>query len=165
MLGWPHLKYLANSFFLLAPAAIPLLLFLTASARRFTATPQAIFLSVAALSTLLYSVVLRPIWGPYDWDLFSLTAVCVMCLAAYLLLVEFDQPRLAHFYLVLISGSLLLAAIPLLLAGLATPVDAGPFSDPGIRRRRWPQAHRQTGPRCRYRCLRRQDVHDPGHGA
>ena len=31
-----------------------------------------------------------------------------------------------------IGGSLLLATIPLLLAGLATPRDAGPFSDPGI---------------------------------
>lgn len=132
MLGGPHLKYLANSFFLLAPAAIPLLLFLAGSPKRFRATPQAVFLSVAALSTLLYSVVLRPIWGPYDWDLFSLTAVCVMSLAAYLLLSEFDRPSLAHFYLVLIAGSLLLSTIPLVLTGLATPRDAGPFSDPGI---------------------------------
>jgi len=132
MLSGPHLKYLANAFFLLAPAAIPLLLFLARPVRRFRATPQAVFLSVAAASTRIYSVVLRPIWGPYDWDLFSLTAVCVMCLAAYLLLAEFDQRLLAHFYLVLIGGSLLLATIPLLLAGLATPVDAGPFSDPGI---------------------------------
>ncbi len=132
MLSGPHLKYLANSFFLLAPAAIPLLLFLARSPKRFSATPQAAFLSVAALSTLIYSVVLRPIWGPYDWDLFSLTAVCVVSLAAYLLLCEFDRPLFAHFCLVLIVGSLLLATIPLLLAGLATPRDAGPFSDRGI---------------------------------
>lgn len=132
MLGGPHLKYLANSFFLLTPAGVPLLFFLAASPKRFTATPQAVFLSVAALSTLLYSIVLRPIWGPFDWDLFSLTAVCLASLAAYLLLREFDQPLLAHFCLVVIAGSLLLATIPLLLAGLDTPRDAGPFSQPGI---------------------------------
>jgi hypothetical protein len=132
ILSWPHLKYLTNSFFLLAPAAIPLLFFLARSPKRFGATPQAVFLSVAALSTLTYSVVLRPIWGPYDWDLFSLTAVCVASLVAYLLLGELDQSLRAHFCLVVIGGSLLLATIPLLLAGLATPRDAGPFSDPGI---------------------------------
>jgi len=130
MLGIGHLKYLANSFFLMAPAAIPTLLWLLGSPKRFFATPQAVFLSVAALSTLLYSLVLRPIWGPYDWDLFSLTAVCSMALAAYLLLREFDSP--AHLCLVLVVGSLLLATIPLLLAGLGTPRDAGPFSDEGI---------------------------------
>ncbi len=132
MLGVPHLKYLANSYFLLAPAAIPALLWLASSPKRFIATPQAVFLSVAALSTLIYSIVLRPIWGPYDWDLFSLTAVCLASLAAYLVLCEFESRRLAHFCLVVVVGSLLLAAIPLLLAGLATPRDAGPFSDRGI---------------------------------
>ncbi len=132
ILGGPHLKYLANSFFLLVPAAVPLLFFLASAPKRFTATPQAIFLSVAALSTLVYSIVLRPIWGPYDWDLFSLTAVCLASLAAYLLLREFDQPLLSHLCVVLIAGSLLLATIPLLLAGLATPRDAGPFSNQGI---------------------------------
>ena len=124
-----HVKYLANAFFLLAPAALPILAVLLAVApRRFLATHEAIFLTVAALFMLLYALVVRPVWGPYDWDLFSLTAVALAALAAYLLLQSLDDPPLTELGVLLVGATLLLITIPFLAVGIAPARSAGPFA-------------------------------------
>jgi len=123
----PHWRYLANAFFLLAPAAIPVLLaFGVAAPRRFLATPEAIFLSAASVSMLAYTAVVRPVWGPWDWDVFCLTALCLSTLAAYLL-VSLRAP-VGQLGALLVAATLLLATLPLLVAGVAAFRDAGPFA-------------------------------------
>ena len=124
-----HLKYLANAFFLLVPSALPLLAVLLAAApRRFVTTPQAIFLSCGALFMLLYALVVRPVWGPYDWDLFSLTAVALACLAAHVLVQTLPDPPLADLGVLLVGATLLLVTIPFVAIGIAPARDAGPFA-------------------------------------
>jgi hypothetical protein len=124
-----HVKYLANAFFLLVPAALPILaVFVLVAPRRLVATPEAIFLSAGALFMLLYALVVRPVWGPYDWDLFSLTAVALAALAAYLLVRALPDPPLGELGLVLVVGTLLLVTIPFVAIGIAPAHDAGPFA-------------------------------------
>lgn len=124
-----HVKYLANALFLLVPAALPVLaVFLVVAPRRLVATPQAIFLSSAALFMLLYALVVRPVWGPYDWDLFSLTAVALAALAAHLLVQALPDPPLGELGLVLVAGTFLLVTIPFVAIGIAPAHDAGPFA-------------------------------------
>jgi len=124
-----HLKYLANAFFLLVPSALPLLaVLLVAAPRRFVATSQAIFLSCGALFMLLYALVVRPVWGPYDWDLFSLTAVALACLAAHVLVQTLPDPPLADLGVLLVGATLVLVTIPFVAIGIAPARDAGPFA-------------------------------------
>ena len=96
ILSLPHLKYLINAAYVLAPALIPALLALAVlRPRSFVSTPVARFLFVAGLPLLAYSLVLRPVWGPFDWDVFAITAffwtsltqtlVSIPVLAAFLL--------------------------------------------------------------------------------
>jgi hypothetical protein len=130
-----HLKYLANALFILAPSAVPVLAgFALVSFRRFYATPQARFFSAASVCLLAYASVLRPLWGPHDWDLFTLTAICLASLAALLLVNETPEPLLSHLSTLLIGATLLFVTIPFLAAGIAPSREAGPFTHQGI----WP---------------------------
>lgn len=128
VLSGPHLRYLANALFVLAPAALPLLAVLARRPRRLAASPQRIFLVVAAGGLLVYSVALRPIWGPVDWDLFSLTAALLGTLAGALLVGEVEPPLRAQLALVALCATLAFATLPLLALGVAAPRDAGPFA-------------------------------------
>jgi hypothetical protein len=124
----PHLKFLANAFFLLVPTAIPLLIaFAIFSPRRFVATPQAVFLATGCLSLLVYSSLVRPYWGPHDWDIFSLTAVCFASLAAYLFVNAIEEPPFAQLGALLVAASLLMVSIPLVWIGISPAHAAGPF--------------------------------------
>lgn len=124
-----HLKFLANSFFLLAPAAVPVVLAYAAfSLRRFWSTPQAVFLSTATLPMLVYASIVRPVFGPYEWDLFTVTAVCLAALAAHLLAQPPHTTSLRHLCALLIGATLLLVTIPWVLVGIAAHRVAGPFA-------------------------------------
>lgn len=125
----PHLKYLANAFFLLTPAMVPVIIaFAIFSPRRLVATPEARFLSTASLCMLAYAAVVRPVWGPYDWDVFSLTAIFLASLAAYLLVNQLDDPPLVHLGVLLIGTTLLFVTIPFVLIGISPYRQAGPFA-------------------------------------
>lgn len=129
ILSWGHVKYLANAFLLLAPAALPIVaVFLCIAPRRFVASTEASFLSSAALFMLAYALVVRPVWGPYDWDLFSLTAVAFACLAAHLLVQDVPEPPLADLGILLVAATILLITIPFLWIGVAPAYPAGPFA-------------------------------------
>jgi hypothetical protein len=124
-----HLKYLANAFFILVPAVIPVVLgFVLFWPRRFFSTPQASFLALASLCTVVYACVLRPFWGSHDWDLFSLTAICLASLAALLLVNWIDDPPLSHLSILLIGASLFFVTIPFLIVGISASRPAGPFT-------------------------------------
>lgn len=127
MLSAAHLKYLGNAVFVLAPAALPLLIWLGSRPRRLIATPQTTFLTLAAAFTSIYCVILRPIWGPIDWDLFSLPALCLIALSAHLLCGEPTRRR-EHLALVCIAATLAFVTVPLIAAGIGTQREAGPFA-------------------------------------
>lgn len=124
-----HVKYLANAFFLLIPAALPVLLVqIVASPRRLFASPEARFFAAAGGFMMLYALIVRPVWGPYDWDLFSLTAASLACLAATVLVREAPEPPLTEVAVLLVGGGLLLVTIPFLVIGIAPAEVAGPFA-------------------------------------
>lgn len=129
LLSRPHLKHLLNAYHLLAPAALPVLVAMAVLARRrFVETPQAAFLSGACACMVLYSLIVRPLWGPHDWDMFTLTAVLLGLLAGTLLTRHVEGPRLGHLGVVLLAGTWLLVTIPFVAAAISPVQQAGPFA-------------------------------------
>ena len=127
-LSLAHLKYLANAAHVLAPGAFPLLLwFAWRNPNGFRATALARFLLAACVPLLAYAIVLRPIWGPFDWDLFAITAFFAAALAAHLLRASLRDPTVTQVVIWIIAFSLLFVGIPFLAMGVATPGVAGPF--------------------------------------
>jgi hypothetical protein len=128
-LGPGHVKYLVNSFFVLAPWTIPLLAGLAVHSRRvFVAGPEALFLGSACVTAVLYALIVRPVYGPYDWDLFSSTAALLGLLAGHLLARALGRGAFTQVCILAIGTALLFTAIPFLVAGVAPRADAGPFS-------------------------------------
>jgi hypothetical protein len=127
-LSWPHLKYLLNAAHLLAPATLPLLAgFAVARRRLLVQAPAARFLLAAAIPLVAYSCLLRPFWGPFDWDLFSLTALVLSLLAAHLVATGLAPGLRAHLVVWLVGFQLAFVAIPFVATGLGKWRDAGPF--------------------------------------
>jgi hypothetical protein len=128
MFSAAHWRYLANAFFLLTPAAFPLLAaFAVRAPRRFVTSPEARVLSAASLSLLAYTAVVRPVWGPYDWDLFSLTAALVGTLAGHLLLTATSRRTAVELGALAVAVSALMVTVPLLVVGLVDVRAVGPF--------------------------------------
>jgi hypothetical protein len=127
-LSWPHLKYLLNAAYLLAPATLPLLVgFGVARRRLLVQAPAARFLLSAAIPLIAYSCLLRPFWGPFDWDLFSLTALVLSLLAAHLVSTGLGPSLRAHVAVWLVGFQLAFVAVPFVATGLGRWRDAGPF--------------------------------------
>ena len=127
-LSWPHLKYLLNAAYLLAPATLPLLVgFAIARRRLLLQAPAARFLLAAAIPLVAYSCLLRPFWGPFDWDLFSLAALVLSLLAAHLVATGLAPSVRAHVAVWLVGFQLAFVAIPFVATGLGKWRDAGPF--------------------------------------
>ena len=122
-----HLKYLANAFHLLCAWALPALLLLAVRRRVRFATPAARFLAVASLPLVAYALVLRPVWGPFDWDLFSLTALFVASLSAHLLAGALAEATLRHVLAWLVGFNLLFCGVPMLTIGFAPIRASGPL--------------------------------------
>lgn len=122
-------KYLVNAFFILAPWSLPVLVFLAVlSPKRLIETKEARFLSIVCLPLLLYAFALRPIWGPYDWDLFSLTALYVSFLAAHIWIAGMPERPVPDFVVFWLVAGLLFIAIPFLWMGVSVSYPAGPFA-------------------------------------
>ncbi len=135
MLSTRHGKYLLNAAFVLAPAG--LLLWLGQLLRRprsLVERPLAAFLASASLGTLLYALLLRPMWGPYDWDLFSLGAVCLASWAACAFLTGADEDRSRGLVTLAVGASLLLVTLPFVAIGMGLGRPAGPFAETFERR-------------------------------
>ncbi len=128
LLSSAQLKYLANAFFVLAPSALPALgLFAVLSPRRFAATPETRFLCAACLPLLLYAFALRPLWGPHDWDLFSLTALYLAFLASRLLSGWMAERAAGDLGIWLVAAAHLFVTVPFLWIGISISHPAGPF--------------------------------------
>jgi hypothetical protein len=127
-LSTAHLKYLSNSFTLLLPALLPaLLLLLLLRPRTLVAGAPGRWLAIGALPLVLYSLALRPFWGPWDWDLFALTALLLACLCLRALAELRLAPGLA---VACIGFQLCFFGIPFLWIGAGNPREVAPF---GIR--------------------------------
>lgn len=123
-----HRKYLANAAFLLAPASIPLLLGRAIlRPRHLVRTPIGGFLAASLLPLLFYTCLVRPVWGPFDWDLFSLTARFATMLAASLLAQALDPASFRWVLFAAVGFQLLFVGLPFLAIGVYTPIAAGPF--------------------------------------
>ncbi|HEX5066206.1 MAG TPA: hypothetical protein VFY49_08840 [Myxococcota bacterium] len=125
-----QLKYLANAAHLLVPGVLPVLLALALRGpRRLLDTPTARFLCAAAAPLAIYPFVLRPIWGPFDWDLFAVSAVVLAALAAHGLAVATAESSWRHLTVWLAGFGLLFVGLPFLLLGIVPAKPAGPFAE------------------------------------
>lgn len=127
-LSWPHLKYLLNAATLLVPATIPILLGWVILRRGPSfASAQARFLFAAAAPLVVYACLLRPFWGPYDWDLFSMTALVLALLAAHVITNGLPSGLRPHAVIFIVVVQLVFFGLPFIGAGLGTWRDGGPF--------------------------------------
>ena len=123
-------KYLLNAIHLLAPVALPVLLALALRRpRRLLATRAARFLCAAAAPLCIYALALRPIWGPFDWDLFAVSAVVLAALAAHLLAEATATAAWRHCVVWIAGFGLLFVGLPFVLLGVAPARPAGPFAE------------------------------------
>jgi hypothetical protein len=122
-------RFLANCLYLLAPTAFPLILGVSLARRSREPVPfTTYFLGIAALGTMVYALALRPFHGPYDWDLFSLTALCLSCFAA-LLWSRCQAEWAGGVGLLAVAASFLFVALPLVVIGLHSTHEGGPLND------------------------------------
>jgi hypothetical protein len=120
-----HLKYLVNASSLLIPACLPALLFLLVRRpRALVADATGRWLAIAALPLCLYATLLRPFWGPWDWDLFALTAFVLACVCIRALAALRVAPELA---VATIGFQLCFVGVPFLWIGAGTARDVGPY--------------------------------------
>jgi hypothetical protein len=123
-----HLKYLANSLLLLAPAAAPLIVGAAVVRRgRIAATAATQFLCVSCASLLVGASLLRPIGGPFDWDLLSVAAVHLAFLAGALIVAVGDTRVRTHLFAAAIGLQILFFGIPFSAMAFGTANEAGPF--------------------------------------
>jgi hypothetical protein len=120
-----HLKYLVNAFSLLVPVCVPMLLvLLLRQLPALAADAQARWLAVAAVPLALYATALRPFWGPWDWDLFALSALVLTGVGLRALASLPLAPGLAA---AAVGFQLCFAGIPFLWIGAGSPPEVGPF--------------------------------------
>ena len=125
-----QLKYLINATHLLVPGVLPVLLALALRGpRRFLATRTARFLCAAAVPLAIYPLVLRPIWGPFDWDLFAVSAVVLAALAVHGLAQATHEATWRHLMVWIVGFGLLFVGLPFLWLGIAPARPAGPFAE------------------------------------
>ncbi len=123
-----HTKYLTNSFFLLAPFTLPLaFVTLRAKALLWDSAPARFFGSASATS-LLYAFIVRPVYGPYDWDLFSLTAAFVALWIGQALVRILAESLLRDVAALTLGVALLTTSFPLVAVGVRARSEVGPFS-------------------------------------
>jgi hypothetical protein len=122
-----HLKYLANAAHLLMPFSALIIAGIALRRRAAFGTPIARLLVAAALPTLVYAFMLRPFWGPFDWDLFAITACCASLLAGHLLVTSLELETRTHVATCLIGFQILFVGLPFLVLGVVQPLDGGPF--------------------------------------
>ncbi|TFG94811.1 MAG: hypothetical protein E4H11_06100 [Myxococcales bacterium] len=85
---------------------------------------QGRWLAMTALPLVVYALALRPFWGPWDWDLFALTALLLACLCLPALAALRLAPGLA---IACIGFQLCFFGIPLVWIGAGDPREVGTF--------------------------------------
>ena len=126
--SWAQLKYLANTAFLLCPSAVPVLTILFMVKGKQIGKDRTLrFLGALCLPLVAYSFALRPFWGPYDWDVFSMTALALILFQSYALELVVEASLLRHLTIWLVGFQLLFVGVPFLALRFVPLRDAGPF--------------------------------------
>jgi len=125
-----HWKYVLNAGWLLVPFTAPAAVLIGLGRRRGAppADERSRLLALCALPFLAYAFALRPFWGPWDWDLFSLAAVTGGAWLAHRLAAVLSEDALRDWGSLLVSLQLLLVTLPFLAAGIGVRHEAGPFA-------------------------------------
>ena len=127
-------KYLANAFFLMAPTALLSILGLAllGSNQRSPRSKELRFLTWIAVPTVAYCFALRAFWGPFDWDLFSITALMLVITQARILSERIASPvTLRHAAICIVAFQLYAVGVPFLMLDRRPAIDAGPFAEQG----------------------------------
>jgi hypothetical protein len=128
LLGVGHLKYLANAAFMLAGAPTAVLLALLVRDRGAWAGSTPVrFLGRSTALLGLTVLAVRPVWGPFDWDLFCVPAVFLACLAGAALAQVDDAGRRNHLLAAAVGLQLVFVGIPMLTVLQGAQRDPGPF--------------------------------------
>ena len=126
--SWAQFKYLGNAAFLLCPSALPVLgILMMTKWRRLAGDRTLFFLTALCIPLLAYSFALRPFWGPYDWDLFSITALSLILLQSHALNRVLETPLRQHVAVWLVGFQFLFVGAPFLALRFSPLHDAGPF--------------------------------------
>ncbi len=128
LLSPSHLKYLANAGFVLAPATLPIAVVILGLRRRAAMTQPAVrFVAASTAGLLLGTAALRPIWGPFDWDLFAVTGLWIAFLGAILLVGLEARSVRTHLAAAAFGLQLCFVGLPLVGIGQGAARDGGLF--------------------------------------
>jgi hypothetical protein len=127
-LSLSHLKYLANEYWLICPFALPAAAYLAVRRDALARAPRAAFLAIAAVPLVAYSAWLRPFWGPFDWDLFTIAPLSVGLLAAHALVHAHSDTLLRQLAVGVAGLQLIFVGGPFVSIGIHQHRDAGPFA-------------------------------------
>jgi hypothetical protein len=152
-----HLKYLANSALVLAGGALLATAGVWGAERvrfwadretgsqRWLDTPQLRFLGAATGGLVVASLAVRPVWGPWDWDLFASTALA-FCLLSGAAMARLSLDVRQHIAVAVAGLQLAFFGVPVVAIGFGSDIHAGPFAgrlfDAGL-----PQRDREPPPR------------------
>ncbi len=124
-----HVFYLANAFFIMAPVTPWLLGCLVAiQPRALVADRDVRFLLAGLIPLLVYALLVRPVYGPYDWDLFSLTAVWASFTAGVALARLLPPAAFVELVSLAVGIAVLVSAVPIATIGHSARSGQGPFS-------------------------------------
>lgn len=138
LLDGAHLKYLLNAGFVLAGGSVALAGALLTKARRVrrTALPPQRFLAAVTAGLVAVSLLVRPIWGPWDWELFAPAGLAICFWTGAALARAPDRDRRLQLAVAVAGLQLCFVGLPLVALGWGPRVDAGPLVekrfDPGL---------------------------------
>ena len=127
-------KFLMNAAFLLCPSVIVccIVSMLMKSSRTITENREWRVIRWLMFPTLIYGFALRPFWGPFDWDLFSVTAlILVVAVSMYLVTAPFSGPVRRQIVVAIVAIQLFAFGVPFTFLGEEPKRDAGPFFPEG----------------------------------
>ena len=128
LLSAPHLKYLLNAAFVLTPAGLPIAATVLLLRRKAAlVSPAARFVTASTAGLIVGSLALRPVWGPFDWDLFAVTGLWIGFSAAILLAGLEARALRNHVAVAALGLQLCFVAIPLVVIGQGASRDGGVF--------------------------------------
>ncbi len=129
LLSPEHVFYLANAFFIMAPVAPWLLGCLVAFERHvFVGDRDMRFLLAGLVPLGIYALMIRPVYGPYDWDLFSLTAMWGGFTAGIALARVLPRAAFAELVALAVGIGFIASAVPIAIIGHSARSGSGPFS-------------------------------------
>ena len=131
LLSAPHWKYLFNAAGMLVPAGLPIAATILLLRRKAAlGSPAARFVIVSTAGLMVGSLALRPVWGPFDWDLFAVTALWIGFSAAVLLASLEGRALRNHLAVAAVGLQVCFVAAPLVSIGQGAARDGGLF-EPG----------------------------------